>query len=439
MSGPDLRARDADQYPADWPADLSLEGISLTDPAALASPNVDYRALREQAPVFYDETFGVHVVSRYEDIQAILQDAVTYSQERGWNQQFARGHLEEFKSILIRHGGGWFPEVLLLDPPRHTRIRKLLEKALAARRVWEREPRIRALIVERIESFADRGEADGVADFAVPLTVKVICEQLGFPRGEESQEIAVWARAYAGMVHGQKTREEMLESAALVCKLQKFIIARVEERQAAPQEDMISDLIYARLEEDEDAQLSFDETVALTRGLFNAGNDTTARSLSNILFIIATRPDIAGQLQEVVHDDVRLGRFIEEILRIYPPVRGLFRNTTQDVEIAGKRVPAGANIMLLYASGNDDPGVFPCPRQFDPTRNNVARHLSFGGGIHHCAGISLARMELRNAVRELMTRLKDIELAVPQSEIRFAPFPTIQSIERLPIRFKRRQ
>lgn len=219
----------ADQYPAEWPADLSVAGISLTDPDVLASPNPYYRALRERDPVHYDEKFGVYVVSRYHDIQAILQDAVTYSQEIGWNSQFARGHIEEFRSILIRDGGGWYPEVLLLDPPRHTRIRKLLEKALAARRVKDMEPRIRAMIVEQIESFADRGEADGVADFAVPLTINVICQQLGFPQGEETKDIAVWARAYAGMVHGTKTREEMLESAALICKLQNFIIDRVNE------------------------------------------------------------------------------------------------------------------------------------------------------------------------------------------------------------------
>jgi cytochrome P450 len=427
-----------EQYPADWPTDLSVDGLSLTDPHVLASPNPYYRALREKEPVHYDEQFGVWVVSRYADIQAILQDAVTFSQEMGWNRQFARGHIDEFKSILIRDGGGWYPEVLLLDPPKHTRIRKLLEKALAARRVKDMEPRIRALIAEQIESFADRGEADGVADFAVPLTINVICQQLGFPQGEETKDIAIWARAYAGMVHGTKTREEMLESAALICKLQNFIIDRVNERKEARQEDMISDLIYARLEEDDDAQLDFGETVALTRGLFNAGNDTTARSLSSILYIIATQPEIAAQLQQVIADDAKLGRFIEEILRIYPSVRGLFRNTTRAVEIAGTRIPEGANIMLLYASGNDDPDVFPCPRHFDPSRNNVARHLSFGGGIHHCAGISLARMELRLAVREVMTRLKDIELAVPQSEIRFAPFPTIMSIESLPLKFKRR-
>jgi cytochrome P450 len=428
----------ADQYPADWPSDIALDGVSLTDPGVLAHPNIYYRALREKEPVFYDEKFGVYVVSRYEDIQAILQDAVTFSQEIGWNRQFARGHIEEFKEILIRDGGGWFPEVLLLDPPRHTRIRKLLEKALGARRVRDIEPRIRALIVERIESFADRGFADGVTDFAVPLTVGVICEQLGFPQGEETRDIAIWARAYASMVHGQKTREEMIESAGLICKLQKYIIARVEERKAMRREDMISDLIYARLEEDEDAQLSFGETVALTRGLFNAGNDTTARALANFLFIIATRRELADRLHAIIDDDAQLGRFIEEILRISPPVRGLFRNTTREVEIAGVRLPAGVNIMMLFASGNDDPGVFPCPRTFDPTRNNVARHLSFGGGIHHCAGISLARMELRMAVRELMTRLKDIELAVPLDEVRFAPFPTVAAVESLPLKFSRR-
>src|SRR4029077_11341083 len=121
-----------------------------------------------------------------------------------------------------------------------------------------------------------------------------------------------------------------------------------------------------------------------------------------------------------------------------PPVRGLFRVTTKEVEVGGTNLPKGAHLMIMFASGNDDPGVFECPRLFDPTRKNVIRHLSFGGGIHLCAGIALARMELRIIVREVVKRLKDIRLAIAPEEVRYIPSATVQGFDTLPLSFSRR-
>lgn len=272
--------------------DASAIDFTLADPEILGSgaPHGYYRKLRDKDPVHFDAQINCWVVSRHEDVEAVLRDAITFSQELGWKAQFGQGYFPELKAILERDGGGWFPEVLLLDPPGHTRIRKLLNQAFGARRIEQLKPRIAALITKRVDSIADRGEIDGVNDFAMPLTIDVMCEQLGFPQAEAAPRVQHWARAYIDQVGGLQTHEQMLANARLICELQHFIIARVREREAVRREDMISDLVYAVLEDDEEARLSFDETVALTRGLLLAGNDTTATSISNFLLLMATRP-----------------------------------------------------------------------------------------------------------------------------------------------------
>jgi cytochrome P450 len=410
---------------------------SLADPAILARPNGFYRALRLGDPVHYDEKLGMYLVSRYEDLQTVFHDAITFSQEKGWHQQFARGYFEEFKQILVREGGGYFPEAILRDPPRHARVRRLLEKAFTARRIKLLEPNIRNVIGELIERVADRGYADGVKDFAMPMTIAIMCEQLGISH-YDGEKVERWSRAYTAQVGALQDRAAMLENAQQVCELQNYIIARVRERQAKRTEDMISDLIYAQLDDEENPVLAFDEIVALARALLVGGNDTTATALSNLLLLIAQRPTLAKQLEECVNDDVKLGQFVEELLRIEPPVRGLFRVTTKQVELGGKLLPEGAYVCMLFASGNDDEKLFECPREFDKDRKNLRRHVSFGGGVHFCVARELARMEIKVAAKEFVARLEGFKLAVPAEDIRYLPTIAMLSMENLPLNFTRR-
>jgi cytochrome P450 len=411
--------------------------FSLADPAVLEHPLEFYGRLRRDDPVHYDARLNSYVVSRYEDVMTVLRDAETYSQELGWKQQFGAGHFDELKAILERDGGGYFPEVLLLDPPGHTRIRKLLGDALGSRRVEQLKPRILRLIRERVDRLAERGEADGVHDFAMPLTIDIMCEQLGFPRAEAAARVPLWARAYIDQVSAPQTREQLHANAALICELQHFIIDRVREREHEKREDMITDLIYAVIEDDESTRLSFAETVALTRGLLLAGNDTTTMAITSFLLLIATRPDIAARVRGILDGNRQLSRFVEELLRLKPPVRGLFRYATRDVQLGGTTIPAGGQVYVLFASANDDEAVFACPRDFDMDRANVTRHLAFGAGIHLCAGIALARMEIKAVIVELMSRLTDFELAVPADTLRYAPSLTSMPLESLPLRFRR--
>lgn len=412
-------------------------GFSLADRDVLFNPTDYYRELREKAPVHYDAKLGLYVVSRYDLLDEVLHDSETYSLELGYHRQWAQGHIEEMKAILARDGQGYFPDVIMSDPPRHGRIRRLLEGAFTPRRLKLLEPGFSALLADIVAPLAARGEADGIADIAVPMTVRFITGQLGLGN-VDAERIKRWSEAYNAQFSMMQTHDEMVVNAGHICDLQNYVIALIHERRARPGEDMISDLIRARLPGEADPELSFGEIVSLVRALLIGGNDTISTALANLLFLVATDAAAAARLAECVEDDRALNRFVEETLRLEPPVRGLSRVTTREAELGGVRISAGAQLLLLFASANDDEGVFGAARDFDTERSNLGRHLSFGAGIHRCVGLSLARMEVKMAAREIARRLTDIRLAVPVEEIRHVPTIAMLSMEALPLRFSAR-
>ncbi len=417
--------------------EVDLAGTSLQDPKILAQPNAFYWTMRHEDPVHYDPGLDMWLVSRYEDLQTVLADPITFSVEQGYKEQYAKGFLDEFKEILERDGGGFFPDAIMTDPPRHTRIRKLMEGAFTAHRVKQLEPEITQVVSNLIDKFADKGRADGVKDFAVPMTIEIICAQLGLDKFD-SDRIQRWSIAVTQQIGRMQNREQMVENAREICELQNYLIDRIRERQEQPREDMLSDLVHARTEDEENPTLTFKEVVSLARALLIAGNETTATALGNLLFILATKPGVEEELYANVDDDRYVTRFVEELLRLEPPVRGLSRMTTREVELGGATLPKGAHMLNLYASGNDDETVFECPRKFDMNRANIGRHVAFGGGVHRCIGLSLARMEVKVAAREFVKRLRDIKLEIPVEEIRYLPTVATRSIEYLPLSFSKR-
>ncbi len=418
--------------------EIKLGETSLSDPEIMARPLAFYSAMRHEQPVYYDPKLDMWLISRYEDLQTVVKDPITFSVEKGYQEQYAKGFAGELQEILKRDGGGFFGDPIMTDPPYHTRIRKLMESAFTAHRVKELEPRIAVIVGELIESFADKGQIDGVNDFSVPMTVRVICEQLGLEQFN-AKNIQRWSLAVTAQIGRTQTHEQMLKNAEDLCELQNYLIARIRERELEPREDMISDLVHARSDDEENPTLSFEEVVPLVRALLIAGNETTATALTNLLLILATEPKIAQQLSEAVDDDRLLSRFVEELLRLEPPVRGLARMTTREAVVGDTTLPAGAHLLLLFASANDDETVFPCPREFDLNRANIARQMAFSSGVHRCVGLSLARMELKVAAREIVKRLDNIKLAIAPEDIRYLPTIATHSIESLPITFTRRQ
>lgn len=417
---------------------VDLAVTSLTDPAVQAHSAAYFEAIRREDPVHYDEKLGMWLVSRYDDIVEVLRDPITYSDKHGYEAMYASGHFEEFKQILERDGGGFFADAIKDDPPEHTRVRRLMEKAFTAHRVASVEPGITAVIVDLVEQLAakaDRGEVvEGMHEFAIPVTIRVICEQLGIDHFN-AEKISKWSMAVTAQISKMQDREHMLENAAQICELQNFIIAEMKAREAEPREDMISDIVHATLEDG--SKLEFGEAVSLIRALIIAGNDTTATAIGNLLFVLATEPEIAKTLQEAVDDDRLMNRFVEELLRREPPVRGLAKMTTREVKLGDTLLPAGAHMLILYASGNEDETVFECPRNFDLSRGNLGKHVAFGVGVHRCVGAALARMEIKVAARELVRRVSDLKLAVPESELRYLPTVATRTLRELPLTLKR--
>lgn len=415
-----------------------LGNVSLADPLIQAQPNAFYRAMRLNDPVHYDEKLKMWLVSRYEDIIEVLRDPITYSDKLGFEGIYAGDFFEEYKNILIRDAGGFFPAGIKDDPPAHTRIRGLMEKAFTAHRVATLEPDITAVVADMVERIMAKGEAgevvDGVHDFAVPLTVRIICEQLGVAQ-DYAKEIESWSAAATAQISAMQTREKMLANARLMADLQKFIIGEMKDREANPREDMVSDIVHATL--NDRSKLEFGEAVNVIQSLIIAGNDTTATGIGNLLFLLATRPEVLKALEDSADDERLLRRFVEELLRIEPPVRALAKMTIREVTLNGTRLPAHAPMLVVYASGNDDETVFACPRDFDMDRKNLGSHVAFGAGVHRCIGASLARMEIKVAARELVKRV-NITLAIPPEEIPYLPTVATRTISKLPLRVTRR-
>ncbi|HUD28392.1 MAG TPA: cytochrome P450 [Novosphingobium sp.] len=408
------------------------------DPAIRNAPFAFYRALREQRPVYYDPGLDVWLVTRYDDARTVLGDATTYSLEHGYQDRFANGHVDEFARILEAEGGGFIRD-LAIDPPAHTRLRRLTEKAFTAHRVKTLEPRIRSIAIDLIEPLAARGHGDGIGEIGAPLTAHLICDQLGLDFASIGTErIAWWTTAVLAQIGRMQSREEMLVNARTICDLQNTIIAEIRDRQRSPREDMISDLVTARLDDEAEPQLTFPELVATVRAFLIAGNDTTAAGIANILHVLATHAGLADELHAHVDDDRMMARFVEEVMRLHPPVHGLFRTAMREVELGGARIPAMAQICVMYASANHDAAAFADAGTLDIARPNVGANLTFGAGIHKCVGIALARMEMKVAAQEIVRRLTDIRLAVPESELTFLPTLATHTFTALPLTFRRR-
>ena len=410
------------------------------DPTIRNDPFPFYRAMREQRPVYHDPGLDVYLVTRHDDAVAVLRDDVNFSLEHGYQDRYANGHVEEFAAIMEREGGGFIRD-LAVDPPRHTRLRRLTERAFTAHRVKSFEPRLRRIVVDLVDRLAQQGHGDGMADIGAPLTAQIICEQLGFDYAEVGvQRIARWTTAVIAQIGRMQTRDEMVRNARTMCDLQNFIIAQVEARRAEPREDMISDLVHARVDDaDGSAEvLSYEEAIATVRAFLIAGNDTTAAAIANMMLVLATEPGLTERLYPQVDDERAMTRFVEELIRLHPPVHGLFRTALNDIDIGGTTIPAMAQVCVMYASANYDEARFPEPEHFDMQRPNAAASLTFGAGIHRCIGIALARAEIKVAAQEIIRRLTDIRLQVPPEELTYLPTLATHTLERLPLSFRAR-
>lgn len=384
-------------------------------PALPGQPAPDIAAISGGRPVFRAQLPDgrvVWLVSGYENVRQMLSDQ-RFSRARAVAPGQARG-FEMFAGS----------SVIGMDPPAHTRLRKLVASAFTARRVEALRPRVAGIVSELIGAMLARPQpADLAADFSLPLPARVICEMLGVPDGD-LERFHAWSDAVVG--DWQRDPGEIMTAAAA---LYGYFGELIEVKRAQPADDLMSALIAAR---DDADRLSENELTVMCCTLLIAGHETTASHINLSLLLLFDHPRELARLRA---DPGLVPAAVEELLRCarlgsLAPARV----TTQDVRLGGVTIPAGEPVIPLLGTGNRDPSVFTDPDRFDISRD-ASGHLTFGAGVHHCLGAQLARVELQEAIRGLTGRLPGLRLAVPASELRFKPGMAIHSLRELPVRW----
>jgi cytochrome P450 len=355
-------------------------------PSFRQDPYPVYRRLRDEYPVYHNEELGFFAISRYDDIVAALQDVETFSSSNALGIGAPKEVLDQI------------PMMMLLDPPRHGQLRALVNRAFTPRRVAGLEPRIRALARSLVDDFIERGSCDLVEHFSGPLPATVIAELLGVPAEDG---LMFKEKSTAIVTQDAKGGGDLDFTPAI--ELMLYMTAAYDERRKQPRDDLMSALLEAEIDGE---RLSQEELLGFAFLLLVAGNETTTNLISNAVGLLDQYPD---QRRQLVDDPSLLPAAIEEFLRFESPVQGLSRTPRNDTVIHGCTIPEDAQLLLLYASANRDERRIDDPERFDISRDPKA-HLAFGFGTHFCLGASLARLEAKIALEELLARVPEFRV-----------------------------
>lgn len=384
----------ASEATGDGTADPQMLLFQMLDPANRANPYPLFAQIRELGPLLMPES-NMTVFSSFADCDEVLRHPDSCSDSM--KSSVVQRHLAS--GAMPPRGNT--PGFLFLDPPDHTRLRKLAQQAFAPRVVRALEPEIAAMVDSLLDAMADAGSADLISDLAYPLPVAVICRLLGVPVEDESQfssAAALVAQALDPIMSitgaPDPEADARLEAGAW---LREYLGELVEQRRADPQEDLISALIAA---EEGGDQLTADEIVATCNLLLIAGHETTVNLIANAAQEMLRTP---AHWSALAADPELAGAIVEETLRFDPPVQLVMRIAGADMRIGDIDIAAGDTMLLLLAAAQRDPAMYDAPDVFRPGRD-ATRHLSFGLGPHFCLGAPLARLEARVALSKLTAR-----------------------------------
>ena len=370
--------------------------------------------LREQWPVVRS-TAGLVEVLRYEDGEPLLRDSRMRQALHGMlaNQGITSGPLYEWWQLIMNNH----------DVPSHTRLRSLVGRAFTPKQVERIRPRVRVIANELVDELLLQEHADVQATFCHRLPLVVLCEMLGVPADDQSV-VERWTTTVGLAFTAVIPPETVHDIERAVTEFNLYAEDLIERRRAAPGDDLLSALIVA---EEAGDRLTHDELRALIINLLFAGHDTTKAMLSIAIWLLMTHPD---QLALLRGDPTLLLGAVEEIARYETPISGIPRVPAEDITVAGVSIPAGSYLTVSVPSANRDPRRFVDPDRFDVTRTDN-RHLTFGFGIHHCVGASVARAEIQEALRVLVPRV-DLEPLVDAPS--WVPYAAARRFESLPVR-----
>lgn len=366
--------------------------------------------LREHAPVLHVPELDAWVISRYDDVLAIVKDLDRF----GCMPADLVGEVpDELKGALPHGYAPWQPALVNTDPPEHNRIRKLAAKPLTPAAVKVREGVIREAANALVDVFVADGRADLVDNFATPMPVHVLIKILGVP-AEDHQKFRDWTLGITELFVPTISDARRLELAREQVHFNEYLLDAIARRRESPGDDLISGLILAQ--EQSEKSLTDREILGVVGQLVIAGFETSAGGISFSLYKLCEDRELLAR----VRDDLSLvPKVVEESLRRLTPARGIVRRVKEDVEIRGHKISKGSNIFALVQSANNDETEFSCPERFDIDRDaaEMRKSMHFGLGPHTCIGINVARLDMKVAIETAITRLPNLRL-VPDQEIR---------------------
>ena len=389
-------------------------------PEFIRDPYPFYQQLRDNDPM-HVTPFGSVLASRHAEASLVLRD-------KRFGKDFVDRSIRRYgpeimQEPVFRSMSHW---MLQQDPPDHTRLRGLVVKAFTARRVEDMRPRIQQIVDRTLDEVIPHGRMDLIEDFAFKLPVTVICDMLGIP--EEHREAFYRSSREGGRLLDPEplSKAEIAEGNAGNAVSTAYFQHLFELRRKHPGDDLTTQLLQA---EEDGAKLSHEELTANIILLFGAGHETTVNLIGNGLLALHRNPD---QLALLKARPELITNAIEEFLRYDSSVQLTGRVALEDIEdLGGRRIPKGEAVLCLLGSANRDPAVYPdAPEQLDITRANV-KPLSFGGGIHHCLGAQLARIEAEVAIGTLLRRLPELKLDDPDNP-EWRPTFVLRGLKRLP-------
>ena len=410
----------------------TLDEIHPFDPAVLESPWDYYRQLRAEAPVYRDPHTGIFHVASYDLVMEVVKNHDVYSNRfaPAMGGSLAAGSKDPELEKLAERAYPGVDTMLTADPPEHKRFRGLVNKAFTPRRVKLLEAGIEQLANELIDTFVKDGEVEVLSQYAVPIPLTMIADQLGVPRADLAQ-FKRWTDGFTAQLSGMADADGQIEAVKRILEYQQYFAARLEECRESPRNDIISALVRARLEGERPLDVS--ESLSIIQQLLVAGNETTASSIAGGLLLLVQNPE---QMALVKQDPSLVPNMVEEVLRLTTPTANMWRKLKQDAVLAGVEIPEGSMLMLRFASANRDETRFPDPDRFDVQRANAEEHLAFGHGVHFCIGAMLARKEMGVAFQNVLARLENLQLAPGHPEPHHKPNVLLRGLAELHLAFE---
>ncbi len=396
------------------------------DPDFRADPYPYYDRLRREAPAYRSYRNQV-VLTRYSDVFATLRsNGVSRDVE-------ANAILDESDPIAVRRRNrrrGGAKTILNLDPPDHTRLRRLVSKAFTPSAIERLRPRIEQMVDEALDRAADRGSTELIDELAFPVPFRVISELLDMPT-DRADELRDWSQALTVGLEPAATIDDLDRAEAAVMQLIPYLIGIIERRRTDLGDDLLSGLLAV---EDDGDTLSPEELISFVVLLYVAGHETTVNLIGNGTLALLRNPD---QLERWRRDASLDATAVDELLRYDGPVQHTVRVAMQPLTYAGARgeevvVEPGQTVLTVLGAANHDPAVFDSPHLLRLDRPNAGRHTAFSAGAHYCLGASLAKLEAQVAITRLIRRFDKIELA---GEPHWRDRITIRGVDRLPVTF----